>query len=163
MKKLSLFTTLALGLFTASLATAQTPWSSTCSAGATIDEASAGLYQLNGPSLLFAPGAVGQIVARYNVTNTTGMPVAPWNNLALGYGDPVGGLITATLFQVNYCTGIRMAICSVVSGAGIGVCGVCAFPAGTVINFNANLYQVELQVNKPAAGINVRANTLEIF
>ena len=91
----------------------QSGWTSPCSAGATIDETSTALYQVNGASLLFRAGRIGTVSARYDVTNTAvlSVPVTPWATLELGYFDTVGGAVSATLFSVEPCTGRVTTIC----------------------------------------------------
>ena len=111
---------------------AQSGWTSPCSAGATIDETSVGLYQVNAASLLFRAGRIGTVTARYDVTNTAvpSVPVTPWTTLELGYFDPAGGNITATLFQVEPCTGRVTTICTVTSlPATAPTCVKCTFPS----------------------------------
>src|SRR5690349_20527905 len=143
----------------------QSGWTSPCSAGATIDETSTALYQVNGASLLFRAGRIGTVSARYDVTNTAvlSVPVTPWATLELGYFDTVGGAVTATLFSVEPCTGRVTTICKVSSiAATTSRCVVCTFPAGTV-NFLTFLYFVQVDVVRGATTVNPQANTIRIF
>ena len=143
----------------------QSGWTSPCSAGATIDETSTGLYQVNNSALFFRAGATGVVTARYDVVNTAvpSVPVTPWATFELGYLDPTGGNVTATLFQVDPCTGKTIPICAVASLANTRpACVVCTFPANTV-NFLTKLYFVQVNVNRATTNINPQALTLRIF
>lgn len=61
MKKSLLTLAAALAILAPVSAFAQTGWTSPCSAGATIDELSTGLYQVNGAALFFVPGGLEQL------------------------------------------------------------------------------------------------------
>lgn len=145
---------------------AQSGWTSGCSAGATIDETSASLYQTNGPSLLFRAGVIGTITARYNVTNTAAPSSAtpPWTTLELGYTNRVNAEITATLVQVEPCTGETTTICSVTTQRGVLLnCITCTFPVGT-IDFSNYVYYVQVDITRPVAAVlSPQANTLRIY
>jgi len=144
---------------------AQSGWTSPCSAGATIDETSTGVYQVNGAALFFRAGRTGTVIARYDVVNTAvpSVPVPPWTTLELGYFDPTGGNVTATFFKVDPCTGKTTQICALVSLPNTApACVVCTFAAGT-INFLTNLYFVQVTVNRAVTTINPQANTLRVF
>jgi hypothetical protein len=137
-------------------------WTSVCSIGA-IDEADRSQYAVQGASLFFAPGQQGTIVARYNVTNTSTSTDTPaYTTLELGYGgDVIGFALTATLYEVDPCTGGRAAICTVFSlGSVTGTCETCTFP-NTTFNFAAHLYYVEVTIKSENS--NPTANTLRIY
>jgi hypothetical protein len=146
-------------------ALAQSGWTSPCSAGATIDETSTGVYQVNGSALLFRAGRIGTVTARYDVMNTAvpSVPVTPWATLELGYMDTVGGAVTATLFQVDPCTGKTTTICTAVSLASTAPrCVVCTFAPGTM-NYLTNLYFVQVNITRAVTTVNPQAFTLRIF
>jgi hypothetical protein len=144
---------------------AQSGWTSPCSAGATIDEAATALYQVNNSALFFRAGRIGTVTARYDVVNTAvpSVPVTPWTTLELGYLDPTGGNVTATLFRVDPCTGKTTTICSVTSVPSPAPnCVVCTFGGGT-LNFITNLYFVQVNVTRAVTTINPQALTLRVF
>src|SRR5262245_35933147 len=164
--KRSLLTVVAvLGILSPFSVFAQSGWTSACSAGATIDETSTGLYQVNGAALFFRAGRVGTVIARYDVVNTAvpSVPVPPWTTLELGYIDPIGGNVNATLFKVDLCTGKTTTICTVRSGvSSTGACAVCTFPAFT-LNFLTNVYFVQVSVTRGVTTIDPQATTLRVF
>jgi hypothetical protein len=166
MKKLLLVTAVLLPIFTAPMTSlAQSGWTSPCSAGATIDESSVTLYQTNGSSLFFRGAKTGTVTARYDVVNTAvpSVPVTPWTRLELGYFDPVGGSITATLFRVEPCTGNTTPICTLTSPPfPAPTCVACSFPGGTV-DFLGFLYFVQVDIRRTSPNIRVQANTLRVF
>lgn len=144
----------------------QSGWTSACSAGATIDESSVSQYQTDGSSLLFRPGVIGTITARYNVTNTASpdSSTPPWTTFELGYTNRVNATITASLVQVEPCTGETTTICSVTTQRGVlSNCVTCTFAAGT-IDFSNYAYYVQVDITRPvAAVVSPQANTLRIY
>jgi len=148
------------------VAFAQSGWTSACSAGATIDEASLSIYQTNGASLLFRAGAIGTITARYNVANCASptSTTPPWTTFELGYSDRIGAEITATLFQVEPCSGETTTVCSMTTQRGVLLnCIKCTFPAGT-IDFSNYVYYVQVDISRSlGAVLSPQANTLRIY
>jgi hypothetical protein len=146
--------------------TAQQGWTSTGSTG-TVDETSLGIYATNLASIGFTAGPTGSIQARYNVTNAFGggfTDTPPWNTLEMTYFDssPSSGL-SATLFQVNRCTGAVTSLCTVSSvDATTNTCRACTFPAGA-INFAGNIYWVELRMSRSVNTVNPQLIALRIF
>ena len=156
---------LSLLLLPLSLSAQTGTWTAVASSG-DIDEASLGIFAVNGAFLNHAPGTVGVVVARYNVTNTFGGGLSDmpgWNTLELGYFDgAAGSQVTATLFQVNPCTGATMLLCAVTSAdVAAATCRTCQF--NQQINFLNFLYYVEVTVQRNAAALNVSARTLRIY
>jgi len=142
----------ALFLVSLPLAAQTGAWTAVGSTG-DIDEASLGIFAVNVATLQHLPAAAGTVVARYNVTNTYGGGITDlpaWNTLEMTYFDNSAmSFVSASLYQVNHCTGITNLICTVTSvDAAAPMCLACNFPAGTVINFGANLYVVEARVNR---------------
>ena len=139
-------------------------WTAVGSTG-TVDEAALGFFCMNGTQLGYRAGSasVSPIVARYNVTNTSGQEIAPWNVLELGYFDnAAAGQVTAQFFQVDPCTGARTLICSVTSlNAAAPNCVRCTFGVG--IDFSQFLYYVEVTVSRTNAAALPTANTLRIL
>lgn len=155
---------LALLLLPLSLSAQTGTWTAVASSG-DIDEASLGLFAVNGALLQHAAGAVGQVVARYNVTNTYGgaaSDVPPWHTLELGYFDgAAASQVTATLFQVNPCTGASQILCIITSVDNAApTCLTCNF---NQVNFGAFLYYVEVVVQRANNVPNPSARTLRIF
>ncbi len=166
MRKLLLLTAIILPVLAApTVSLAQSGWTSPCSAGATIDETSLMLYQTNGSSLSFRGAKTGTVTARYDVVNTAvpSVPITPWTRLELGYLDPAGGNITATLFRVDPCTGNTTAICTLTSAPfPTPTCVACSFPGGTV-DFLGFLYFVQVDIRRTTPNVVVQANTLRVF
>lgn len=142
-------------------------WTAVASTG-TVDEsaAAAGIFAFGPTTLGYLPGimALAPIVARYNVTNTSGVDIAPWTTLELGYFDnAAAGQITADLYKVDPCTGVRSLLCTATSAnMAVPSCVTCTF-AGNVIDFSQYLYYVEVTVDRNNAGALPTANTLRIF
>ena len=166
MKKLVLLASGTLAFLAATTAGfAQSGWTSPCSTSATIEEVSVDLYRLLGASLLHRVDALGNVRARYNVTNTSSpsTPTPPWTTFELGYLDTGGGFVHAGLFKVNICTGGIAKLAEITSvDAGRGTCLQVQFPADT-FNFLTNLYYVQVDVFRDSVDQEVRANTLRIF
>ena len=162
MKKLHILALATVTLLVTPVATFAYHWTSACSAGATIDEADLSQYQVDKSSLFFASGETGIILARYNVTNTTGDDTPPYTTFELGYTDTSTlGSVTAFLYEVDPCTGLRVEICRVVSIDNT-TCNTCTFP-NTTFNFATNLYFVTVQLSRTSTAANPMANTLRIY
>lgn len=160
----SLLLTLAPGAFAAK------DWTGVASTGA-IDGSSLSFFTFNGPALTYLSGSTSltPVIARYNVTNTfdnNSNPDMPgWTTLELGYsaaGLPANA-VSATLFQVEPCTGSQTAICTVDSLAGVvNMCNSCQFPA-TTFDFAHHLYYIEVILTRPASNLFPTAKTLRLF
>ncbi len=142
-------------------------WSAVGSSG-DIDEASLGIFAVNLASLQHQAGAVGSVVARYNVTNTFGGGITdlpPWDTLEMTYLDPgATSSVSATLFQVNRCTGAISFVCGVSSTDSTAPsCVSCNFPAAAAINFAQSLYFVEVRVTRTANNVFPQLIGLRIF
>lgn len=144
-------------------------WTAVASTG-TIDNTSLSFFSFNGPALSYLPGSLSTapLIARYNVTNTfdnNGNPDQPgWTTLELGYTNPGGGAaITATLFQVDPCTGAQTPLCTVSAGVATNACNVCVFAPPAIIDFSRHLYYVQVTLTRPNNGLFPTAKTLRIF
>ncbi len=154
-------------LLTALPLAAQTgTWTAVASTGV-VDESAFGIFAFGTTDLGYLSGStsLNSIVARYNVTNTYGGGVSdlpPWTTLELGSINPsTASSVTATLFQVDPCTGTQVQLCSVTSGVSTtGVCRTCQFTTG--INFASKLYYVQVVIARSSAGLQPRALTLRI-
>lgn len=172
--KIRILALAVVALFLAAFAaSAQTgTWTAVGSTG-TVDPTQIGLAAVFGGTSLGLGPASGTavpftLVARFNVTNTYGGGVAdipPWRFLQVGaIGTAGGNIVTATLYQVDPCTGQRVAICTAnnTTAGSVGSCVGCAFPAGT-INFGTNLYYVEVMISRGVSGGAPQLTTLRIF
>ena len=144
------------------------PWTAVASTGV-VDESSVLLFGTAGASLGFR-GANGAIVgARYNVTNTFDNNPDPnmpgWTTLELGSTAPGAGAsrVTATLWQVDPCTGQQMELCRVRNHGEvpIPICETCNF--AVPINFALFLYYVELKIERNNQNLQPVAHTLRIY
>jgi hypothetical protein len=163
MKKLQLLAIATVTLLAAPVASFAFHWTSLCSAGATIDEDDVGLFQFNNGSLFFESGATGTILARYNVTNTTGDETPPYTTLELGYFDDGAGSVQASLYEIDPCTGALVTVCSVTStDSPTATCTTCTFP-NTTFDFGTDLYYVRVIVTRTSTAVNPQAHTLRIY
>jgi hypothetical protein len=155
---------LTLALFAAPFASLGQTWMTPCSSGGMIDESSTGLYQVFGSQLWHKAGATGDVVSRYDVINTSDTATPAWTTLELGYLDTgSNGSITATLWQVDPCTGAATSICSVTSANSASAkCVECTFASDT-FNFGTNFYFVNVTVSRSTTTATARANTVRIF
>ena len=165
MKKLLLLTAATLGFLGAPTPTfAQSGWTTPCSAGATIDEASQAVYLTSAQYLTFAAGQVGTVQARYDVTNTA-FPSAsnpPWTIMELDCFDNNPAVsVTATLFEYDPCEHVLTQLCAITSADMGNQCIPCQFPPNT-FDFVNNVYWVQLNIVRNNAALVVRANSLRI-
>jgi hypothetical protein len=166
--------TLSLATFALGTLFAQSPvlhashWTAVASTG-TVDESAENFYAFapNPTTLGYLGGSMSilPVVARYNVTNTSNASgeIAPWNTLELGYFDNANGsVVTAQLFEVDPCTGLRTLICQAQSvNAAASTCVTCTFNAP--IDFGNFLYYVEVTITRNNSNLLPTANTLRIF
>ena len=162
------FTALLLALSTSAFAVHD--WTAVCSTG-TVDPTATGFYMFAGPELTYLSTATSTnpIIARYNVTNTFPLNSNPdmpgWTTLELGYsaaGLPAGA-ITATLIQVEPCTGNQTVLCTVSSTAGVtNTCSDCTFTS-TPVNFAAHLYYIQVVLQRASSSLDPIAKTLRLF
>lgn len=124
-------------------------WNITASAGE-VDESALGIYDYSGARLQFQPGASGQIVARYPVTNTNSFIREPfWDTLRITYLDNNAfAYITAKLVSVDECSGEEVTLCEIF-GEDTGEtssCAVCNFE--DPMDFGIYSYYVQAEVNR---------------
>lgn len=138
-------------------------WTAVASTGA-IDDASLAAYSVGTVGLQHQPGFLTAVIARYNVTNTFGGGIddtPPWNTLELGYFDNSNlGQVTATLIQVDPCTGVTTILCSKTSLDNGANCVSCLFTQP--IDFNRFNYVVEVVVSRSSANVTPIARTLRL-
>lgn len=128
------------------------PWTAVASTGV-VDEESLGRYEATGSSITYrsTSPSLDSIVVRYNVTNLSLNQAIPgWTQLELGSAVPAaGGVVSATLFRVDPCTGQQQEICTTTNDGinAMGACKVCQFPANA-INFSSFLYYVRVVLDR---------------
>jgi hypothetical protein len=132
----------------------QRPWTAIGSTGA-VDEASLGIYAVNGAELGFkSPSSGNVVVARYNVTNTfdnNANPSMPgWGFLEMGSNAPMNCINSATLYRVKYCSRDPVPICTARNRSSDHPCAVCQFPTNT-FDFSGYLYYVEVTLDRSGA------------
>ncbi|HKI02791.1 MAG TPA: hypothetical protein VKK31_12510 [Thermoanaerobaculia bacterium] len=150
---------------TALTASAQTgTWTAVGSTGA-VEPTQTGLFAtFGGTRLGFAGGSGNTIVARFNVTNTWGLSdTPPWTTLEVGALNSSLNPVTATLYQVNPCSGARVQICRSVNdvAGSTGVCTTCTF-SGNTFNFATFLYYVEVSISRTATTSSPQLSSLRI-
>lgn len=124
---------------------ASPPWTA---AGTTvvIDETSVPMSALTPPFFAFAPAAGNGVITGYlNVTDTTATALPGWNYLELSaFDNSPQSQVSATLFQLDKCTGAVTAICQAVStDAAVTKCSRCALNA----QLDFTLYDYYVTVN----------------
>ncbi len=119
-----------------------------------LSPASAFKVTFTGPTLKFSTPSTGDIVARYQVTNTYGsgtskMPA--WTTLWGTYLDnSASGSVTVKLFEVDQCSGTETQLCSISSSdSAASQCTSCTFASNT-FDFSANTYYVEVTLSRSA-------------
>ena len=142
------------------------PWTAVASTGVA-DESSLTLFGTSGASFGFR-GANGNLVgARYNVTNTfdnNPIPTLPgWTTLELGSTAQNATSVTATLFQVDPCTGLQTELCRARNHGELPIptCEKCTF--AVPIDFAQFLYYVEVKVARANVNLQPAAHTLRIY
>lgn len=138
-------------------------WTAVASTGA-IDDSSLAAYSVGTIGLQHQSGFLTAIIARYNVTNTFGGGIddtPPWNTLDLGYFDNSNqGQVTASLIQVDPCTGATFTLCSKTSVDNGSSCVSCSFTAP--MDFNRFNYVVEVTVSRSSTAVTPIARTLRL-
>jgi len=131
------------------------PWTAVASTGA-VDDDSLGRYEAMGTSITYrsTSQSLDPITVRYNVTDLSlNQPIPGWTHLELGSAVPgAGSFVSATLFQVDRCTGEQQEICTTTNDGinQVGICTTCQFPANA-IDFSlapGNLYYVRVTLDR---------------
>lgn len=146
----------ALALFAAALslalpASAQTyDWSMPGVCGT--PDTNANGYVYSGPSWTYASSRTGNLVIRYEVTNTYGSGTSltpPWTTLTSSYTDNSSvGSVTTRLLKVDKCNNTETQLCSVTSTDGSDPhCSSCTFSSSD-IDFANFAYYVEVKLNR---------------
>ena len=146
------------------------PWTAVASTGAA-DESAFGIFAFSGPSVGY--GAVATSTApiefRYNVTNTgdTASSTPGWKTLEVGMFAPATSVVSASLYQVERCTGKQTLLCSVRGTNFTGTTGQCRTctlqTTANPIDFARYLYYVDLFLDRNTPGEKPLAHTLRLF
>jgi hypothetical protein len=130
--------------------------------------ASLGLYTFAESYFSVRADSVATVEARYPVTNTMGSAtdISPaWTTLQMAVTDQwsSGASVTATLYQVEKCSGTQTQLCSITSSdTDQDVhCDSCTFSGG--LDFANNAYYVHAVVTKTAADVDPRLWELAIY
>lgn len=164
MKTLVSFSALALVLVLAPTALAQADWTAVASTG--VIQPGSAPHAWAGPSLTFAGANLGQVVARYNVTNTYGSsfggPIPPWTTLRASINDnSINASVRVRLVEVKHCQNQEVTLCVIGSSDVPGTqCPSCTF--ATPLDFSNYQYYVEV-LEFRNANVPVSVTGLEIF
>lgn len=149
-KNLALFAVITAAALLAPVVANAQPWTG-AGPTAVVDEVSFGIYAANPQYLGYGvTTSTGNIIAYFNVTDTTGTGNPLWNTLELGYFDnSPTSQVTARLHQLNPCNGNLNTLCSVTStDSSFTTCTRCTFATGAV-NFNAGFtYYVAVTISR---------------
>jgi len=151
MKTRLVLLTLALTILAVFPATAQTyDWSMPGVCG-TPDTGANG-YVYSPPSWTYAGSRTGNLIIRYDVTNTYGSGTSltpPWTTLTESYTDNSAlGSVTARLLKVDKCSNTETQLCSVTSSNGSDPsCSSCNFSSSDM-DFANFAYYVEVKLNR---------------
>lgn len=154
MKTLPVLLTLALLALAALPATAQTyDWSMAGVCGTPDTNANGFVY--SPPSWTFASFRTGNLIIRYEVTNTYGSGTSltpPWTTLTESYTDNSSvGSVTARLLKVDKCNNTETQLCSVTSSDGSDPhCSSCTFSSSDM-DFANFAYYVEVKLSRTNA------------
>jgi hypothetical protein len=142
-------------------------WSNAGGTGV-IDANNSTLYVITDGYLGIRPDSVAIAEARYPVTNTVGSltDISPaWTTLEITVHDQyVGdGSVTATLYEVDKCSGTETQLCQVVSEDTDQdtQCDTCTFNGG--LDFANNAYYVHAVVSKTSETADPRLYALAIY
>lgn len=143
-------------------------WSMPGSTGVVGDgTASLGIYQFTGAYFAVASSSTGTVDARYPVTNTMGSAtdISPaWTTLQIAVHDQyANGSVTATLYEVDKCSGTETQLCSVTSTDTDQDthCNTCMFTGP--LDFQNNAYYVHVSVSKTDTLSDPRLYELAIY
>ncbi len=143
-------------------------WSEPGSTGVVDDgTASLGLYSFIGPTFGIGAGNVAEVEARYPVTNTVGSAsdiTPPWTTLEISAHDQyAGGVVTATLYEVDKCASTETQLCQVSSEDSDQdlQCFSCNF--AEPLDFANNAYYVLVSITNSAAGEDPRLYSLSVY
>ena len=157
----SLFRVLVLSLFAATvpLAAQTTTWTAIASTGA-VDEASLGSYAVTGPTLSHNAASLTDIVARYNITDVSGIEQPGWTTLEMTASNATGGMVRADLYQLDSCGGDPIHLCIVFAQG--DSCKTCNFSANT-FDFSTSLYYLEVKITRSSTANTPSATAFRLY
>lgn len=163
MKIKTLPAVLAFMLLAPVAAWAQTAWTGAPGAGV-IDEQSVGIYQADPGGISHnASGSTSTIVARYNLTDTTGFGTPGWTTIELGAYDPSpSSQVMIKVFRVNLLGSTSMI--SACGSLDAGFISKRQCPLLTPINFNdGNVYTVEVSISRSSTSVSPIFTGVRLF
>jgi hypothetical protein len=163
MKIRTLLAVLTFVLFAPAAASAQTAWTGAPGAGV-IDEQSVGIYQAGAGSIGYnASGSTSTIIARYNLTDTTGFGAPGWTTIELGAYDPSPSSdVLIKVFRTNLLGSISMISACRSQDASFISKTQCALQ--TPINFNdGNVYTVEVSISRSSTAVSPLFTGVRLF
>lgn len=148
-----LLAVLAVLIAAAPALAASPPWTA---AGTTvvIDETSVPMSALTPPYFGFSAAAGNGVITGYlNVTDITGTGLPPWDVLELSsFDNSPQSQVSATLFQLDKCTGAVTALCQAVStDSTITKCSRCGF--NTPMDFNLYDYYITVNIYRSSTAL----------
>lgn len=163
MKTQTLLAVLACVLFAPAAAWAQSAWTGSPGA-AVIDEQSVGIYQVNPNSLLYnASGSTAVIIARWNLTDTTGNGTPGWTTIELGAFDPSPNSDVVVLVRRTRLTGTITAI-GACESQDASLTSKWRCPLTTPVNFNdGDIYTVEVTISRSSTSVSPRFTGVRLF
>ena len=163
MKIKTLLSVLAFVLLAPVAAWAQTAWTGAPGA-AVIDEQSVGIYEATPGGINYnASGSTTTILARYNLTDTTGFGTPGWTTIELGAYDPSpSSQVLIKVFRINLLgTTSMISSCGSVDNAFI-VKRQCSLL--NPINFNdGNVYTVEVSISRSSTSVSPIFTGVRLF
>src|SRR5258706_565040 len=150
---------------TGSPAAAQTyDWSMVGSAGQADPNANG--YVFTGPSFAHSSARTGNLIARYQVTNTYGSSASltpPWTTLTAAYtDDSASGSLTIRLLKVDKCNNTETQLCSITSSDSADPhCSTCTFSSSN-IDFANFTYYVEVKLSRTSTSAHEVLHSLGI-
>lgn len=142
---------------------AQTAWTGVPGAGV-IDEQSVGIYEATPGGINHnASGSTSTIIARYNLTDTTGFGTPGWTKIELGAYDPSpSSQVMIKVFRINL-----LGTTSMISACGSGDAAfITKWQCNllTPINFNdGNVYTVEVSISRSSTSVSPIFTGVRLF
>jgi hypothetical protein len=152
---LTLLAAFLLAVLTAPVAALAQPWTAAPGA-AVIDEQSTGIFLLDPGVLQYnAAGSTSQILAYYNVTDTSATGNPAWTTLELAaFDNSPNSFVRAQLYRLTPSSGMTTSIaaCTSVDSSSITV-QPCSL-LGATVNFNAGyIYVLRITVSRTSTAL----------
>lgn len=164
MKTFVSLSVLALALVLAPAALAQSDWTANATTG--VIRPGSAPHTWVGPSLTFSGTTTGQVVSRYNVTNTYGSSfggtIPPWTTLRASIDDnsPFAN-VRVRLVEVKHCQNQEVTLCVIGSVDTAGTqCPICTFT--NPLDFANYEYYVEV-IQSRSANVPVSVTGINLY